>query len=117
SEGFGMVIMEALSQRLPVVCSATAGAAALLHQGREALLTPPRDPEALAAALARLWRSPGLRQALAEAGHQCTQALTWQQVGRQTIDVYQDAWQEAWQDAWRHHHPAATPHSRAGAAC
>lgn len=93
-----MVVMEALSQRLPVVCCSTVGAAAWLRHGVEALITPPRDPEALADAIAHLWLNPDQRLALGEAGHRATRAFTWGAVARQTLTVYDEA--------WRHRHAA-----------
>src|SRR6185437_11111797 len=94
SEGFGMVVVEALSQRLPVVCSQAVGAAELLEDGREALLVPPRQPEALAAALAQLLANPGLRQQLGEAGHQRTRELSWDAIALRTLAAYERALQE-----------------------
>src|SRR6185437_4117645 len=89
SEGFGMVVIEALSQRLPVVCSQSAGAAELLHDGREALLVSPRQPAAMAAALEQLLANPGLRRQLGEAGHERTRALSWDAIAARTLALYE----------------------------
>ncbi|HWG37890.1 MAG TPA: glycosyltransferase family 4 protein [Terriglobales bacterium] len=88
-EGFGMVVIEALSQRLPVVCSQSAGAAELLHDGREALLVAPRQPAAMAAALEQLLANPGLRRQLGEAGHERTRALSWDAIAARTLALYE----------------------------
>jgi glycosyltransferase involved in cell wall biosynthesis len=91
SEGFGMVVMEALSQRLPVVCSRAAGAAEWLRDGCEALLVAPRDAVALAAAMERLWTSPELRRRMGEAGHATTAALSWDTIAERTAECYRRA--------------------------
>ena len=91
SEGFGLVVVEALSQRLPVVCSRAAGAAELLRDGREALLVEPRDAEALAAAIERMWTAPELRRRMGEAGHAATAELSWDAVAERTAACYRRA--------------------------
>lgn len=54
-EGFGHVITEALAFGLPVVATRVPhGPAEILGDGRHGLLVPPRDPEALAAAILSL---------------------------------------------------------------
>ncbi|MGH9473010.1 MAG: glycosyltransferase family 4 protein, partial [Terriglobales bacterium] len=88
SEGFGMVVIEALSQRLPVVCSRAAGAAELLRDGGEALLVEPRDPAALAVAIAQLWQNPELRARLGQAGHELARQLSWDQIAARTVSCY-----------------------------
>lgn len=95
TEGFGMVVLEAMSQRLPVVCSRAAGAAELLEHDRDALLVAPRDAAALAAALERLWLDPALRRRLAEAGHARLAELTWSHAAAATQEVYRAVGQTA----------------------
>jgi len=88
SEGFGLVVMEALSQRLPVICSATIGAADWLRDGVDATFVPARDAEALAQAIAGLWSDPRRRRALGEAGHETAGELTWEEIARRTVESY-----------------------------
>ena len=91
TEGFGMVVLEALSQRLPVVCSRAAGAAELLEDGGNALLVPARDAAALAGALERLWLDSALRQSLAENGYARVTELTWRHAAAATQETYREA--------------------------
>ncbi len=56
------VIKEAMALGLPVVASAVAGIPELLDNGRCGVLTPPRNPEALAEAIAGLLDSPARRR-------------------------------------------------------
>jgi glycosyltransferase involved in cell wall biosynthesis len=68
TEGVPTVIVEAMASGLPVVAAATGGIPETVEDGVEGLLVPPRDPEALAAAVLRLWEDPGLRVRMGEAG-------------------------------------------------
>ena len=67
-EGQGIVALEALASRRPVVASRVGGLAAMLREGATALLVPPEDPEALASALSRLAADGALRARLAQQG-------------------------------------------------
>ena len=69
-DGLPNVLMEAQSQRLPVISTAMPAIAELVIDGATGLLTPPDDPERLAQAIARLLRDPALRTQIAEAGFQ-----------------------------------------------
>ena len=67
-DGLPNVIVEAQSQRLPVVSTPVSGVPELVSDGENGLLVPPDDPEALAAALERLIREPDLRRRLGAEG-------------------------------------------------
>lgn len=66
-EPFGVVFVEALAAGLPVVASAHGGVAEIVD-GTCGVLVPPRDPEALAAALRALIADAPRRRALGAAG-------------------------------------------------
>ncbi|MDP9270415.1 MAG: glycosyltransferase family 4 protein [Chloroflexota bacterium] len=68
-EAQGISILEAMARRKPVVASAVGGVPEVLTDGVDGLLVPPGDVPALADALARLARSPSLRERIGEAGH------------------------------------------------
>jgi glycosyltransferase involved in cell wall biosynthesis len=67
-DGIPNVLVEAMCLALPVVSTNISGIPELVVDGETGLLVPPRDPEALAAAMARLLDDPALRQTLAERG-------------------------------------------------
>ncbi len=67
-DGLPNVLMEAQSQRLPVISTRMPAIAELIIDGETGVLTPPDDPKSLAAAIGRLLGDPGLRTRLAEAG-------------------------------------------------
>jgi glycosyltransferase involved in cell wall biosynthesis len=57
-EGLCNSVMEAFAMSVPVVATRAGGLPELVEDGRTGLLVPPRDPAALAAALARLREEP-----------------------------------------------------------
>jgi glycosyltransferase involved in cell wall biosynthesis len=65
TDGMSNALLEALGCGLAPVATAHGATAGLLQDGRDALLVPPRDPEALAGALARVARDGELRARLA----------------------------------------------------
>ncbi|CAM5763121.1 glycosyltransferase family 4 protein [Bosea minatitlanensis] len=66
-DGLPNVVMEAASQKLPIVATDFAGIPEFVRSGVEGVLVPPGDVEALAAALADLAAAPERRLALGEA--------------------------------------------------
>ncbi|HEX8694939.1 MAG TPA: glycosyltransferase family 4 protein [Longimicrobium sp.] len=90
-EGFGMVVMEAMSQRLPVVATAVGGAPALLGKSGGGVLVPPRDPAALAAAVRRVMEDPALRREMGERAHRAVRGMSWTATALRTLEVYASA--------------------------
>ena len=68
AEPFGLVPLEAMACCLPVVATGTGGSASYLRDGVNALLVPPGDPAAIAAAVARLATDTALREQLVRNG-------------------------------------------------
>jgi glycosyltransferase involved in cell wall biosynthesis len=64
SEGFGNVLVEAMSCGLVPVASETGGAKRIIESGKNGLLVPLYSADELAAAVMRLLRDPGLRSRL-----------------------------------------------------
>ncbi|MEV5752203.1 glycosyltransferase family 4 protein [Actinoallomurus sp. NPDC052308] len=70
-EGFGMTIIEAFACGVPVVSfDCPQGPREIITHGRNGLLVPPGDTDALADALGRLIDDPGERRAMGAAAHQ-----------------------------------------------
>jgi UDP-glucose:(heptosyl)LPS alpha-1,3-glucosyltransferase len=91
-DSFGLVICEAMASGLPVVTSRAAGAAELITDGEDGLLTDqPWDADAIAAHLARLRDDPGLRERLSVAGRARIEPFTWDRTAEQTLAVYRRA--------------------------
>jgi glycosyltransferase involved in cell wall biosynthesis len=67
-EGFGLVIIEAMAQAVPVISTRVGAALEIVTDEVDGLLIPPGDPPALSAALERLLGDEQLRCRLAAAG-------------------------------------------------
>lgn len=64
AEGLSISLLEAMACGRPVVASALPGVEEVVTDGRDGLLVPPGDAVALAGAIERLVRDPGLRASL-----------------------------------------------------
>jgi glycogen synthase len=91
-EGFGVACAEAMAAGRPVVASAVGGLLDLVVDGETGLLVPPRDVQALRAALERLLGDPALRARMGEAGRQrIREHFSWGPVTDATVQAYEDA--------------------------
>jgi len=90
-ESFGIVLAEAMAVGLPVVCSDIGGYRDVVRDGADGLLVPPRDPEALAEALAGLLDNPARLAAMGEAATTAARRYAWEVVAGQVAEVYRTA--------------------------
>ena len=89
-ESFGIVLLEAMASKRPIVASRIPGYATVLSHGEQGLLVSPKDSESLSEALALLIRNPELRDQMAERGRQTVEQYRWEEVARQVMDYYLD---------------------------
>lgn len=87
-ESFGMVLLEAMATGKPIVASDIVGYNAVVKDGQEGLLVPPRDPQALAQAILRLAKDETLRKRLGGQGHQTALTYSWERVTDRLEEVY-----------------------------
>ena len=78
AEGFALPPAEAMACGCAVASTDCGGNREYAEHEVTALLSPPRDPEALAGNIARLLEDDGLRLRLAKAGHERIQSFTWE---------------------------------------
>jgi glycosyltransferase involved in cell wall biosynthesis len=91
-EGFGVVCAEAMAHARPVVASAAGGLLDLVVHEETGLLVPPRDVNALRAALRRLLDDPELRARLgANARERAREQFGWDRVTDLTVRAYEEA--------------------------
>lgn len=69
-EGFGIVLLEAMSAARPIVASRVATIPEVVVDGETGILTPPADPASIAAALTALAQDPALTARYGQAGRQ-----------------------------------------------
>jgi glycosyltransferase involved in cell wall biosynthesis len=69
-EGYARSLLEAMAAGVPVVAVAGPGTGFVVEKERSGLLVRPRDPLAIAGAVAQVLSDPDLRQRLAQAGRQ-----------------------------------------------
>ena len=89
SEGYGLVLLEAMGMGLPVIAAAADGPRELLIDDTNGLLTPVADALALAVAVRRLLSDAGLRDRLKTGGRSTATDLAANDMLRQTTDVFQ----------------------------
>lgn len=90
-EPFGMVVLEGMRHGLPIVATKLGGPAVILEHGRTGLLVPAWDSGALAAAILRLVRSPGLRRRLgAAAAGEVRRNWLWPRIAKRMQSVYRE---------------------------
>jgi phosphatidylinositol alpha-mannosyltransferase len=89
-ESFGIVLLEAMAAGLPVIASNIAGYRSLIVDGQEGWLTPPGQPQALAAALGQLLDQPRLRQSMGQRGQLKARCYQWDHLVDKILEVYQD---------------------------
>lgn len=68
TEALPTVLLEGMSNGLPVVATRVGGIPEIVQEGETGILVPPRDAAALASAILRLAQSPGEAQAMGERG-------------------------------------------------
>lgn len=90
-EGFGLVLLEAMTQRLPVVATPVGCAPGLVVDGVTGVRIPPRDSRALASATVRLMGDASERRKLAAAARATVAGMTWRRTAERTLDVYRAA--------------------------
>jgi starch synthase len=102
-EPFGIINLEAMACRAPVVASATGGILEVVVEGHTGHLVPfepdpattfPKDPEQfsrdLAAKLTALLADPAKARAMGEAGRKRVEDLfSWTAIAAQTIELYE----------------------------
>jgi glycosyltransferase involved in cell wall biosynthesis len=90
-EGFGLVVLEAMSQGLPVVATPVGCVPDLIRDGENGVIVPPRDAAALATALRRLMDTSAERDRIGANAAATVASMTWRRTAGRTIEAYRAA--------------------------
>ncbi|MDY6854428.1 MAG: glycosyltransferase family 4 protein [Thermodesulfobacteriota bacterium] len=89
SEGFGIVLLEAMSFGLPIIATRAGAIPELVRDGENGLLVPSQNPQALADAIESLLQSPNLRAEYGRNGYNFAQDkrefYSWDTVGERIL--------------------------------
>lgn len=90
-EGFGIVLLEAMSFGLPIIATKVGAIPEIIKDGKNGLLVPPADPLALAKAIDLLLRSPALRDQYGQTGYKFVaehyKFYSWESVGERVLQA------------------------------
>jgi glycosyltransferase involved in cell wall biosynthesis len=90
-EGFGLVLLEAMSKRVPVIASNVSAIPEVVEHGETGLLVPPRNPDSLAQAIRMLVDDRALRAYMGMmAEDRLEQHFTVDRMADETIAVYNE---------------------------
>lgn len=90
-EGFGLAMLEAMAQQVAIIGSAASAIPEVVADGETGLLVSPRDPDALAGALARLLEDAPLRQHMGLLGRDRLETrFSAERMVAETLTLYAD---------------------------
>ncbi len=89
TEGMPLSVLEAMAQRLPVLCTPVGGIPELMDDGAQGTFFPVGDVDALTEAISRLAADPVLRRSMGEAGYQrVKERFSFSEMARRYEDLY-----------------------------
>lgn len=92
TEGLGLPTIEAMANKTPVIASRIGGITDIVYDGETGLLVPPDDPDALAAAISRLFHDSLLQKQIISGGHKLFETtFSWETIAQRTLTIFDDA--------------------------
>ncbi len=89
TEGLGVVLIEALSYRKPVIASGVGGIVDIVKDGQTGLAVPEKDPQALAGAISSVLTDGELAGRLGQQGYEyIKEYFDWGRLTDQWLDIY-----------------------------
>lgn len=90
-EALGIVLLEAMASGATVVTTDIVGYRTVVTHREDALVVPPADPPALAAALIEALTDAALREKLSDAGRRRVEHYDWPVIAEQLVGVYESS--------------------------
>lgn len=89
TEGLGVVLLEALACKLPIIGSDTGGIPDIIQDGETGLLVPEKDVSGLSNAILSLVEDKGLREKVAINGYnRIKEKFSWEKIAQKYIGIY-----------------------------
>jgi glycosyltransferase involved in cell wall biosynthesis len=89
-EAFGRAIIESMSTGRPVIATATSGALEIVEKGKDGIIIPINDSDALSEAITRLLTDEALRKKMSIAGRKSAEAkFDWNIICKRYLETYQ----------------------------
>jgi glycosyltransferase involved in cell wall biosynthesis len=88
TEGFGLVLLEAMFLGIPVIAAAADGPGELIANHQTGLLVPPGDSNSLAQAIVKLLNDPDLAKTLSNHGMAAAEQFSLDKMVESTVNVY-----------------------------
>jgi len=92
SEGFPKVYWEAAANCCPVITTAVGGIPALLTHEEQGILIPPKNADAIVAAVKRLLSDDSLRRHIIKQAYQLASAFTVEANAKKMVNILADEW-------------------------
>ncbi len=89
-EGFGYVVLEAMSHGLPVIITRNVGAADCVREGMDGFVVNVRNPEALREKIVYLYEHAGERKSMGEAARAQALKFTWDAYGNEIMRIFSE---------------------------
>lgn len=95
TEGYGLVLLEAMAHRTPVIAAAAAGPAEIVEDGRNGLLVPVRDSYSLYQAMVTLMQDKAMAKRLGDQGGMDVNGMTSQVMSQEISAIYRSMLENA----------------------
>ena len=93
-EGFALVILEAMAAGLPVITTPNTAGPDLIEDGKEGLIVPAGDANALREAMQSLLHNPERARSMGRAAHEKAKEFTWERYGERWEALVRDLCRE-----------------------
>ena len=90
SESFGIVLLEAMASRKPVVASNILGYRSIIKDREQGLLFDNKNCESLATALKSIITNPDLGHKMGISGRETAERYSWSSISKQVEEYYLD---------------------------
>lgn len=89
-ESFGIVLLEAMAASAPIVASDILGFRGVLTHGKQGLLVPPKDSDALAGAIKTVLSNADMRESMSKAGPEHARKYSWDEISARVLSYYEE---------------------------